>query len=71
MPPTIAAACDGVRHAAYLDAYCAEKLPLGVESLPLMVPKDPLRQCMGEVLITSDHAPFPIGSAAAAIVDIV
>ena len=67
-PPT---ACDGVRHVAYFGGYCAAKSPLGMESLPLMVPKDPLRQSMGGVLMTSDHALFPIGSDAAVMLDIV
>ena len=62
---------DGVRHAAYLGGYCAAKSPFGMERLPLMVLKDPLRQYMSGILMTSDHASFPIGSAAAAMVDIV
>ena len=41
------------------------------EPLPLMVPKGPLRQCMDGVLMTSDHAPFPIGLDAAVMVNIV
>ena len=66
VPSTIAAVCDSVRHAAYLDGYCycAAQLPLGMEPLLLMVPKDPLRQ-------SSDHALFPIGSDAAVLVDMV
>ena len=67
--PTTAMACDDVRHAAYLGGYCTAKSPLGMEPLPLMVPKDPLRQSMGGFLMTSDHAPFPIGSNAAIMVD--
>ena len=70
-PPTITTACDCVRHTAYLGGYCAAKSPLGMELLLLMVPKDPLRQSMGRVLMTSDHAPFPIGSDAAVMVDMV
>ena len=58
----IAAACNGVCHIAYLGGYCAAKSPLGMEPLPLMVPKDPLRQSMGKVLMRSDDAPLPIGS---------
>ena len=60
--------CDD---AAYLGGYYAAKLPRGTEPLPLMVPKDPLRQSMGGVLMTGDHAPFPIGSEAAVLVDFV
>ena len=68
----IATVSDGVRHAAYFAGYCAAKSPLGLEPLPLMVPKDPLRQSThGWVLMTSDHALFPIGSAAAAMVYII
>ena len=70
-PSTIATACDGVRHAAYLGGYCAPKSPLGMEPLPLMVPKDCLRISMGGVLMPSDYAPFPIGSDAAVMVDMV
>ena len=69
-PPAIATACDGVRHAAYLGGCCAVKSPLGMEPLPLMVPKDPLRQSMGGISMTSDHAPSPIGSGAAVMVNI-
>ena len=61
--PTIATACDSVRHAAYLGGYCAANSPLSIEPLPLMVPKGPLRQSMDGVLMisVSDHAPFSIG----------
>ena len=68
---TIVTACNGVRHAAYFGGYCTTKSPLGMETLPLMVSKDPLMQPMDEVLMTSDHAPFPIGSDAAVMVDMV
>ena len=68
-PPTIVTVCDDVRHAAYLDGYCATKSPLGMEPLPLMVPKDPLRQSLGRVSITSGHGLFPIGLKAAVMVD--
>ena len=69
----IATACNVVRHVAYLGGYSAAKLPLDMEplALMLMVPKDPSRQSMGEVLMTSDHAPFPIGSDTSVMVDII
>ena len=60
--------CDAV---AYLGGYYATKLPCGTEPLPLMVPKDPLRQSMGGGLMTGHHAPFLIGSEAAVTVDFV
>ena len=69
-PSTIATVCDSVRHAAYLGSYCAAKLPLGMKTLPLMIPKDPLRQSMGGVLVTNNYAPFPIELNAVAMVDI-
>ena len=68
---TIATACDGVRHAAYLGGYCTAKSPLGMKPLPLIDPKDALRQSMGGCFMTSDHVPFPIGSDAAVMVDMV
>ena len=70
-PSTIVTVCDSVRHAAYLGGYCAAKLPLGMEPLLMMVPKEPLRHSMGGVLIPSNHAPLPIGLDAAVMVDIV
>ena len=69
LPLTIVMACDDVRHTAYLGGYCAAKSPLGMEPLPLMVPKDPLRQSMDRVSITSDHTLFPIGLNATVMVD--
>ena len=47
----------------------ATKSSLGMQPLPLMLPKDPLRQYMGGILMTRDHAPFPIGSVAAAMIE--
>ena len=70
-PPTIAMACNVVHHAAYLGGYCAAKLPLGMEPLLMMVPKEPLRHSMGGFLIPSDHAPLPIGLDEVVMVDIV
>ena len=70
-PSMIMTACDSVCYAAYLGGYCAMKLPLGMESLRLMVRKDPLMQSMGRVLMTSDHTPFPIGSDTAIMIDMV
>ena len=60
-----------MRHAAYLGGHCAAKLPLGIGLLPLMVSKDPSRQSMGGVSMTSDHAPLPIGLDTAVMVDMV
>ena len=70
-PPPIATTCNGVRNAIYLGGYCAAKSPLGMEPLPRMISKDPLRQSMGGILKTFDHAPFSIGSGVAVMVDIV
>ena len=69
---------DGVRRRATArddpqsQAVTALRNPLlicSMEPLPLMVPKDPLRQSIGRVLMTSDHVPFPIGSSAAAMIE--
>ena len=70
-PPTIVTACDGARRPANSGGYYAAKLPRDTESLLLMIPKEPLRQSVGEFLMTGDHAPFPIGSEAAVMVDFV
>ena len=59
-----------VRHATYSGGYCAAKSPHDIELLPLAVPKTPLRQSVGGVLMTSDHAPFLIGLDAAIMVNI-
>ena len=40
------------------------------QTVPLMGPKNPMRQYMGGVLMTSDHAPFSIGSDAVAMVEL-
>ena len=49
--------------------YCAAKSPLDIKPLQGMIPKDPLRQAMGGVLVMGDHTPFGIGSDAAVMVD--
>ena len=69
---------DGVRRRrtarddpAKSGGYFTAQSLLGMEPLPLMVPKDPPRQSMDRFLMTSDHAPFPIGSDVAVMVDMV
>ena len=42
----------------------AAKPPCDIEPLRLMAPKDVLRQSVGGVLMTNDHAPFSIGTDA-------
>ena len=69
-PPTNVTACDGTRRPANSGGYYIHT-PRGIEPLPLIVPKDPLRQSMVGVLITGDHAPFAIGSEAAVMVDFI
>ena len=67
---------DGVRRPATarnnLQSHTAtvprNRLSVWNPKVSLMVPKDPLSQSMVGVLLTSDHASFPIGSAAAAMV---
>ena len=62
-------ACDNARRPAKSGGYYAAKLPRGTESLPLMVLKDPLRQPVGGVLMTGDHALFAIEPEVAIMVD--
>ena len=63
--------CNGAHRPANSGGYCAAKPPLGMELLQLMVPKDPLKQSMGRVLLKTGHAPFLIGSNTAVMVDII
>ena len=48
-PSTIATACDGVRHAAYLGGYCAAKLLLANVPITRRLPLDPLMQSVSGV----------------------
>ena len=66
---TIAMAVRQRERPAHFGGYCATKSSRGIEHLPLMVPQDPLRQAMGGFLMKGDHAPFPIESDAAVMVD--
>ena len=70
-PSTIATARDGARRFANSCGYYAAKSLCGTEPLLLMVPKNTVRQSMGGVLMTGDHAPFAIGSEVAVMVDFV
>ena len=45
---TIAMTCIGVRRGDYGGGYCAAKTPLVMQTLTLMVPKDPPMQSMGD-----------------------
>ena len=69
LPPLMAMAAQRRERSANFGGYCAAKLSLGIEPLRRMVPKDPLRQSMGGVIVTNNQAPFLIGSAAAAMFD--
>ena len=69
---------DGVRRRrtarddpAKSGGYFTAQSLLGMEPLPLMVPKDPLRQSLDGALMVSDHALFPIGLGTAAMVGFV
>ena len=70
-PSTIVMAAQRRERPAYFGGYFAAKLPRGIELLPLMFSKDPLRQSMGKVLMTSDHSLFLIGLNTAVMVNIV
>ena len=64
----ILTACDV---AAYFGGYCAAKLPRAIKHLTWKVPKHPLRQSTGEILIRDGHALFPIGSDATIMAELV
>ena len=70
-PSPFAIAARRREQLADFGGYCAAKLSIATKPFTVMVPKDPLRQAMGGVLMTGDHTLFLIGSDANVMVNMV